>query len=69
MMNGLITHVEEVLSTKYPNYELVVSEVHDNYNLSFTTFACKGNTLHQTHLPGTFTYVLCQNHSCTLQYE
>ena len=40
-MNDLITHVKEVLSTKYPNYELVVSEVHDYYNLLFSTFACQ----------------------------
>ena len=45
VMNDLINHVKEVLSTKYPNYELVVSEVHDYYNLPFTTFACKDNTL------------------------
>ena len=44
-MNGLINHVKEVLNTKYPNYELVVSEVYDYYNLLFTTFACKDNTL------------------------
>ena len=34
-----------LLSTRYPNYELVVSEVHDYYNLPVTTFACKGYTL------------------------
>ena len=45
VMNDMINHVKEVLSTKYPNYELVVSEVHDYYNLLFTTFACKDNTL------------------------
>ena len=44
-MNDLITHVKEVLSTKYPNYELVVSEVHDYFNLPFSTFACQDNTL------------------------
>ena len=44
-MNDLITHVKEVLSTTYPNYELVVSEVHDYYNLPFSTFACQGNTI------------------------
>ena len=44
-MNDLITHVTEVISTKYPNYELVVSEVHDYYNLPFSTFPCKDNTL------------------------
>ena len=44
-MNDLITHVKEILSTVYPNYELVVSEVHDYYNLSFSTFACQDNTL------------------------
>ena len=45
VMNILITHVKEVLSTRYPNYESVVSEVHDYYNLPFTTIACKDNTL------------------------
>ena len=45
VMNVLITHVKEVLGTRYPNYELMVSEVHDYYNLPFTTFACKDNTL------------------------
>ena len=41
----LLLHVKDVLSTRYLNYELVVSEVHDYYNLPFTTFACKDNTL------------------------
>ena len=44
-MSDLIIHVNEVLSTQYPNYELVVSRVHDYYNLPFSTFACQGNTL------------------------
>ena len=44
-MNDLINHMKEVLSTKYTNYELVVSEVDDYYNLPFPTFACKNNTL------------------------
>ena len=44
-MNDLITHVKEVLETTYPKYELIVSEVHDYYNLPFSTFACKDNTL------------------------
>ena len=44
-MNDLITHVKDVLVTTYPNYELIVSEVHDYYNLPFSTFACKDNTL------------------------
>ena len=44
-MNDLITHVKNVLETTYPNYELIVSEVHDYYNLPFSTFACKDNTL------------------------
>ena len=44
-MNDLIVHVNKVLSTQYPNYELVVSRVHDYYNLPFSTFACQGNTL------------------------
>ena len=39
-MNALIQHVKEVVSKRYPNYELIVSEVHDYYNLPFTTFAC-----------------------------
>ena len=44
-MNDLILHVNEVLKTQYPNYELVVSKVHDYYNLPFSTFACQGNIL------------------------
>ena len=44
-MNDLITHVKGVLETTYPSYELIVSEVHDYYNLPFSTFACKDNTL------------------------
>ena len=44
-MNDLITHVKGVLETTYPNYELIVSELHDYYNLPFSTFACKNNTL------------------------
>ena len=43
-MNDLITHVKSVLETTYPSYELIVSEVHDYYNLLFSTFACKDNT-------------------------
>ena len=34
-MNNLITHMKEVLNTKYPIYELVVSEVHDYYIYPF----------------------------------
>ena len=44
-MNDLIMHVNGVLKTQYPNYELVVSRVHDYYNLPFSTSACQGNTL------------------------
>ena len=44
-MNDLITHVKDVLETTYPSYKLIVSEVHDYYNLPFSTFACKDNTL------------------------
>ena len=44
-INDLISYVKEVLSTTYPNHELVVSEVQDYYNLPFSTFACQGNTL------------------------
>ena len=44
-MNDLIIHVKDVLVTTYPNYELIVSEVHDYYNLPFSTFSCKDNTL------------------------
>ena len=44
-MNDLITHVKGVLETTYPSYELIVSEVHDYYNLPFSTFARKDNTL------------------------
>ena len=44
-MNDLITHEKDVLDTTYPSYELIVSEVHDYYNLPFSTFACKDNPL------------------------
>ena len=44
-MNDLIIHVKNVLDTAYPNYELVVSEAHDYYNLPFSTFSCKDKTL------------------------
>ena len=44
-MSNLIVHVNGVLKTQYQNYELVVSMVHDYYNLPFSTFACQGNTL------------------------
>ena len=44
-MNDLIAHANKVLKTQYPNYEFVVSRVHDYYNLPFSTFACQGNIL------------------------
>ena len=44
-MNDLITNVKGVLETTYPGYELIVSEVHDYYNLPFSTLAYKDNTL------------------------
>ena len=45
VMQILITHVQQVLERDYPDYELVVSQVHDYYNLPISTFACKDNTL------------------------
>ena len=44
-MNDLITHVKDILETSYPSYELIVSEVYDYYNLPFSMFVCKDNTL------------------------
>ena len=44
-MNDLITHVKDVFETTYPSYELIVSEMHDYYNLPFSTFACKDDKL------------------------
>ena len=41
----LIIHVQQVLEMDYPDYELVVSQVHDYYNLPISTFACKDRTL------------------------
>ena len=41
----LITHVQQVLERDYPDHELVVSQVHDYYNLPISTFACKDRTL------------------------
>ena len=45
VMEVLITHVQQVLEKDYPDYELVVSQVHDYYNLPISTFACKDRTL------------------------
>ena len=45
VMQVLITHVQQVLERDYPDYELVVSQVHDYYNLPISTFACKDKTL------------------------
>ena len=44
-MQVLITHVQQVLERDYPDYELVVSQVHGYYNLPISTFACKDKTL------------------------
>ena len=35
----------KVLERDYPDYELVVSQVHDYYNLPVSTFVCKDRTL------------------------
>ena len=45
VMQVLITHVHQVLERDYLDYELVVSQVHDYYNLPISTFACKDKTL------------------------
>ena len=45
VMQVLIAHVQQVLEIDYPDYELVVSQVHDYYNLPISTFACKDRTL------------------------
>ena len=45
IMRILITHVQQVLESDYPEYELVVLEVHDYYSLPISTFASKGATL------------------------
>ena len=45
VMLVLIEHVQQVLEMDYPEYELVVSQVHDYYNLPVSTFACKHRTL------------------------
>ena len=45
VMQVLIAHVQQVLEMDYPDYELVVSQVHDYYNLPISTFACKDRTL------------------------
>ena len=44
VMLVLIAHVQQVLERDYPDYELVVSQVHDYYNLPVSTFACKDRT-------------------------
>ena len=41
-MNDLITHVKEVLETTYPNYELIVSEVHGLLQLTLFNFCMQG---------------------------
>ena len=45
VMEALIIHVQQVLEMDCPDYELVVSQVHDYYNLPISTFACKDRTL------------------------
>ena len=45
VMQVLITHVQQVLKRDYPDYELVVSQVHDYYNLPISTVACKDKIL------------------------
>ena len=45
VMQVLIAHVQQVLERDYPDYELVVSQVHAFYNLPISTFACKDKTL------------------------
>ena len=45
VMQILIAHVQQVLERNYPDYELVVSQVYDCYNLPISTFACKDKTL------------------------
>ena len=45
VMQVLIAHVQQVLEWDYPDYELVVSQVHDYYNLPISTFVCKDKTL------------------------
>ena len=45
VMQVLITHVQQVLKRDYPDYELVVSQVYDYYNLPISSFACKDKTL------------------------
>ena len=45
VMLVLIAHVQQVLERDYPEYELVVSQVHDYYNLPVSTFVCKDRTL------------------------
>ena len=45
VMQVLIAHIQQVLERDYPDYELVVSQVHDYYNLPISTFACKDKTL------------------------
>ena len=45
VMQVLITHVQQVLEMDYTDYELVVSQVHDYYNLPISTFAWKDKTL------------------------
>ena len=38
VLKRMITHVEEQLAEKYNTYELVITEVHDYYNLPVSSF-------------------------------
>ena len=38
VLKNFIDHVKEQLSEKYPDYELVIDEVHQYYNLPLISF-------------------------------
>ena len=38
VLKSLLYHVKEQLSEKYPDYELVIDEVHQYYNLPLISF-------------------------------
>ena len=45
VLSDLIVHVKEELSEKYTEYELVIDQVHEYYNLPFVSFDYQGGML------------------------
>ena len=45
VLKDLLDHVKEELTEKYPEYELVIDQVHEYYNLPFVSFDYQGGIL------------------------